>query len=349
MPTLDLKLKLDITPKTSLTLPNDGKVIIGLKGSVDVPEPLLAQQIWDAAKAAVDKGKVKLQEAMVKAEAKGASPDKIQKYIDKTFDYIQERANKAVDETIDAYMKMNSTYTLVKRQDVSMVAKSGTAVVLSVVRLVITAGADLSAWQSLGSTLYDSAKYLYKALVKIEEVDNKTKESVRDADKYYREKVMKGKESFFEKFKKFFSDPLTNASTDVEDMQKRLARAEAPCHKMAATIQKLLELQDEGNVDPKVEKKLNLLLISVSDTMSNVTPANASLKKQQKILTLLQKDLKQIKSKSKKDLEIDDKQKDSLADNAKKLKKAADDNGVNNWYEAAKNTVDLAKELSKLL
>ena len=75
MPTLDLKLKLDITPKTSFALPNDGKVIIGLKGSVDVPEPLLAQQIWDAAKAAVDKGKVKLQEAMVKAEAKGASPD----------------------------------------------------------------------------------------------------------------------------------------------------------------------------------------------------------------------------------------------------------------------------------
>ena len=102
-------------------------------------------------------------------------------------------------------MKMNSTYTLVKRQDVSMVAKSGTAVVLSVVRLVITAGADLSAWQSFGSTLYDSANYLYKALVKIEEVDNKTKESIRDADKYYREKVMKGKELFFEKFKKLFS------------------------------------------------------------------------------------------------------------------------------------------------
>jgi len=349
MPTLDLNLSLDITPITTLELPNDGKVVVKLQGAVDVPEPLLAQQIWDAARAAVEKGRARLQASMDKAEAKGASADKIQKYIDKCFDYIEEKAAKKIQETISAYLKMHKTYKIVQKQDVAKTASTGTKIVLNIVRLVISGGMDIAAWSSLGKTPISAAKYMHKALVKIEEVDDKTRKSVTDANTYYREKVMKGKEGKFAKFKKLFSDPMKKAKTNVEDMQKRLARAEDPCHQMSAVIQQLLEKQDAGETSPKVEAKLNKLLFSVSNTMERVTPANASLKKQFKVMTLLEKDLKVIKEQSKKGFKLEDKQEDSLKDKMKKLKKQADDNGIKDWVGAARTTATLAKELAALL
>ena len=194
MPTLDLNLSLDITPITTLELPDDGKVVVKLQGAVDVPEPLLAQQIWDAARAAVEKGRARLQDSMDKAEAKGASADKIQKYIDKCFDYIEQKAAKKIQETINAYLKMHKTYKIVKKQDVAKTASTGTKIVLNIVRLVISGGMDIAAWSSLGKTLISAAKYMHKALVKIEEVDEKTQKSVTDANAYYREKVMKGRQ-----------------------------------------------------------------------------------------------------------------------------------------------------------
>ena len=349
MPTLDLNLSLDITPNTTLDLPDDGKVIVKLQGSVDVPEPLLAQQIWDAAREAVEKGRVRLQTAMDKAEEKGASADKIQKYIDKCFEYIEEKAAKKIKETVNSYLKMHKTYKLVKKQDVAKTASTGTKIVLNIVRLVISAGMDISAWASMAKTLVSAAKYMHKALVKIEEVDAKTQQSVTDANIFYREKVMKGKLGKFGKFKKLFSDPMKKSKSNLEDMQKRLARAEDPCHQMSAVIQQLLEKQDAGLTSPKVEAKLNKLLFSVSDTMEGVTLANASLKKQLKVLALLEKELKVIKEESKNGFELKDKQQDSLKDKMKKLKKEADNNGIKDWVSAARSSATLAKELAALL
>ena len=212
MPTLDLNLSLDITPNTTLNLPDDGKVVVKLQGSVDVPEPLLAQQIWDAARAAVEKGRVRLQASMDKAEAKatakGVSADKIQKYIDKCFEYIEEKTAKKIKDTINAYLKMHKTYKIVKKQDVAKTASTSTKIVLNIARLVITGGMDITSWASLAKTLLGAAKYMHKALIKIEEVDEKTQKSVTDANTYYREKVIKGKEGKFAKFKKFYSGYL---------------------------------------------------------------------------------------------------------------------------------------------
>ncbi len=71
MATFNLNLQRDITPKTSLTIPGDGKVIVEITGDIDVPEPLLAQQIWDAAKEVVDSGKKTLKKKFKAGEAAG--------------------------------------------------------------------------------------------------------------------------------------------------------------------------------------------------------------------------------------------------------------------------------------
>jgi hypothetical protein len=350
MPSLSVNLQLDITPKTKLTIPGDGKVSVQLNGEVDVPEPLFAQQIWDSVRDVVEAEKNRLQKSFKKGEKSGWGDSEVQKAISESLDNIGNKANKAVRKTVKELASTNETYSIVKKQDVAKVALSTTSIALNITRLVISGGTDIMAWACLGKSLYDSANYLYNAVKDIEKVDKETRKKVGKAEKYYRSTVMAGKETVWNKFCTLFSDPLSKSTTATGDMTKRLARAEKPCHDMAKVAQGLLELQDKGENSKKVEKKLDKLLTNISDTMAKVTPAKKSLEKMKKELTALESDLKKFKGKDK-SMVSEIMKKDGVKKISKRcssLKKYADDNAVSDWCDAASNLATLGKELAAL-
>ena len=147
-----------------------------------------------------------------------------------------------------------------------------------------------------------------------------------------------------------FKDPLKDANASTKDLQKRLARAEKPCHEMAAVIQELLEKQDLGQSNPKIEAQLNKLLISVSDTMEKVTKANRTLSKANAALKDLENDLKAFKDeKGKSPKQILGPKMTQITKKAQEMKKFADDRAISDWATAANNTYKLANELAALL
>ena len=127
MPTLELKQQFDITPKTKLPIPGDGRIRFALQGSIDVPNPLVAQQIYDATKKIADKAKAALQTKFDDGAVKGWSEAKCGKVAASVLDSFYDRATKAIDKVVDAYVKMNSDYKILSRQDYAKAAASTTS------------------------------------------------------------------------------------------------------------------------------------------------------------------------------------------------------------------------------
>ena len=79
MPVLKLQREMDLTPKTSLKISGNGKVVIEISASIDVPEPLLAQQIVDSVNYVAEKAKKKLQKKVTEGETAGWSDKDLEK------------------------------------------------------------------------------------------------------------------------------------------------------------------------------------------------------------------------------------------------------------------------------
>jgi stage V sporulation protein SpoVS len=265
-------------------------------------------------------------------------------------DNFYDRATKAIDKIIDDYVKLNSSYKVVKTQDYAKVAATATSVTLKVIRLIISGGTDIVAWGNLTKTIYDSSNALHKAIGDIPTIDQKTRASVEKSCKYYKDKYLKGRETTWDKFKKFFSDPLTDAKGNTETLSQRLIRAEKPCHDMAGAIEAGLRLQDTGEVSDIQAKKLNKLLVAVSTTMGKVTLAKKNLAGMVDIMGLLEADILKFKTKKKpkKDTPFEH-IKQNMDKKVKELKKSADDRAVADWASAAGNLRNITKELAALV
>jgi hypothetical protein len=347
MPILDLKQRFDITPKTSLPIPGDGRVSFALQGSIDVPNPLVAQQIYDAVGKIAGKAKTVLQTRFDEGADKGWDEARCTKVAASVLDNFYEKATKAIDKVIDSYVKMNSDCKVLKVQDYAKVASTATSVVLKITRLVISGGTDIMAWASLAKTIYDSAIYLQKAISDIPTMDKKTRASVEKACKYYKDKYLKNRESTWDRFKKFFSDPLTNAKGDMDTLSKRLIRAEKPCHEMSRAIEAALRLQDSGEVSDAQAKKLHKLLVAVSNTMGKVTPAKNNIEKMVETMGLLEADIQKFKSKNKPKKGTPFQHvKKNMDKKVKELKKWTGDRAVGDWASAASNVANIAREFA---
>ena len=350
MPVLKLQREMDLTPKTSLKISGNGKVVIEISASIDVPEPLLAQQIVDSVNYVAEKAKKKLQKKVTEGETAGWSDKDLEKNIQSFLEKLEKKVNRAINDTINDLFETDETYKIVKKQDIATAVSTSTSLAVNITKLVVTGGTDVSSWVSLAKTLYDAATYLEKVYAKIDDVSKKSIKSVQEAEKYYRTKVFTNKESSWDKFCRFFSDPLSKAKTNCGDLRKKLARSEKPCHDMAKVIEKILTEQDAGNADPKLEKKLDKLLKSVSSTMSNVTPAKDIMRKLDKKIGKIEGELKKLKANKKEPLDkiMSKKTQDQIQKDCKDLKKYAEDNSLSDWASAAQNTIDLAKEVAKL-
>ena len=347
MPILDLKQRFDITPTTALLLPGNGRVEFALDGSIDVPNPLVAQQIYDALKKISIKAEEVLQNRFDAGAHKGWKESQSAKAIDSVLNNFYDRATKAIDKVIHDYVKMNADFKVIQRQDYAKVASTSTSVVLKVGKLVISGGTDVVAWASLAKTIYKAAKLLHDAVADIPKVDEKSREAVQKACKYYREKYLRSQESTWDKFKKRFSDPLKKAKENNEKLQTRLVRAEKPCHQMAEAIEAGLRLQDQGEVTEEQARKLNQLLIAVSETMGKVEDAKENLENMRLTMELLDADIDKFKTKNKpKKSTPFEHVKNNMDKKVKELKKWTDERAVKDWASAAKNVAKIAKDFA---
>ena len=347
MPILDLQQRFDITPTTRLPLPGNGRVEFTLDGSIDVPNPLVAQQIYDALQKISYRAEEVLQERFDAGAHKSWNEKQSAKAIDSVLNNFYDRAAKAIDKVIDDYVQMNANFKITQRQKYAKAASTSTQIGLKVTRLAISGGLDVSAWASLAKTIYKAAKDLKEAVADIPKVDEKSRESVQKACKYYREKYLKSKEKTWEKFKKRFSDPLKKAKEDTKKLETRLVRAEKPCHQMAEAIEAGLRLQDQGEVTDEQAQKLNQLLIAVSETMGKVETAKENLENMLLTMELLDTDIERFKTKNKpkKDTQFEH-VKNNMDKKVKELKKWTDERAVKDWASAAKNVAKIAKEFA---
>jgi hypothetical protein len=323
-----------------------------LLGSIDVPEPLFAQQIWDSVTSVVNKGQNKLQKATSTGENNGWTETDLAKQIAATIEKIDKRSVRAVKDVIKGLTEVEDTYSIVQKQDVATAVSTGSSLSISITRLVISGGTDLISWTSLVRTLYKTAKYLDTALQDVSKLESKTLLSVRAVEDYYRKKVFKGKEGAWNKFRSKSSTLMKKAKSNTENLRNRIARAEKPCHDMAKIIQRILQNQDSGDSSTALESKLNILLISVSDTMEKVTPAKDSMRKTHSRLEKLEATLKKWKTGGKKEEQTMDgfieKNKQEMVRHLDDLKKYGKKNSVAKWVSSAKNMSKLAIEFSKL-
>jgi chemotaxis regulatin CheY-phosphate phosphatase CheZ len=332
MPVVKLSKEIDLTPKTSLNISGNGKVIIEVSASIDVPEPLLAQQIVDAVDYVATKASKKIQDKVSAGEKEGWDDEDLDKFIGSYLVKLEKKINRAVNDTINDLIS------------------TSTSLAVNITKLVVTGGTDVTSWASLAKTLHDAATYLEKVYAKIEDVSEKSIKSVKASEKYYRTKVFTNKESSWDKFCKFFSDPLSNAKGSCGDLRKKLVRSEKPCHDMSKVIQKILTDQDAGDSSPDLEKKLDKLLQSVTGTMTKATLAKDVMRKLDKKIGKIEADLKKLKGKKGGALDkyLDKKTQEKIAKDCKDLKKYSEDNALAEWGAAANATINLAKEVAKL-
>jgi chemotaxis regulatin CheY-phosphate phosphatase CheZ len=350
MPVVKLSKEIDLTPKTSLNISGNGKVIIEVSASIDVPEPLLAQQIVDAVDYVATKASKKIQDKVSAGEKEGWDDEDLDKFIGSYLVKLEKKINRAVNDTINDLIEMGEAYAIIKKQDIATAVSTSTSLAVNITKLVVTGGTDVTSWASLAKTLHDAATYLEKVYAKIEDVSEKSIKSVKASEKYYRTKVFTNKESSWDKFCKFFSDPLSNAKGSCGDLRKKLVRSEKPCHDMSKVIQKILTDQDAGDSSPDLEKKLDKLLQSVTGTMTKATLAKDVMRKLDKKIGKIEADLKKLKGKKGGALDkyLDKKTQEKIAKDCKDLKKYSEDNALAEWGAAANATINLAKEVAKL-
>ena len=116
MPILDLQQRFDITPTTRLPLPGNGRVEFTLDGSIDVPNPLVAQQIYDALQKISYRAEEVLQERFDAGAHKSWNEKQSAKAIDSVLNNFYDRAAKAIDKVIDDYVQMNANFKITQRQ-----------------------------------------------------------------------------------------------------------------------------------------------------------------------------------------------------------------------------------------